>query len=561
MKAHSKILSVASAAAVALALFVTANARVTSAHRTAASLPTLRFTHYGANKGKPARTLDPALITLANDADTIAMVMYGLVYVGVDNKVHLGLAQKYTVSKNRKVYTFTLRKGLKYANGHRITASHIRYAVLRSLAPSTASDVASTYLPAITGALDYNSGKGPASAVGVKVLNSSTVQFTLIKPYSFFLKTLTYSTSWPLDPAVVGGKTASATGNFLTNNCPGNAATDNGPFKFQCSGDAFWPAGSTPSYTFVPNPRFYGPKPKIKVVAQVFDTVDTQYKTYKAGGIDVTGIPSGFIAQESKNKKEFLTWATSRVYYFSLNFHKAPFTDVHCRLAFAYGIDRAKITHVVLHDLTKPIYDIVPPGFLGYYSGKDSPHYNVAKAKSEFSKCGTRSTPVKLVYPTGSADNDNQYNEVAAEGRAIGFNMTTNPLSANDWGNVVSQLLDKTNTQATQNGWQQDYPDPQDYVTLLLRCGSDYDVSGYCDKTFVKLVDKADVEGNSKKRAALYIQAQKRAISQGAWITYTTAIGRQLHKPCVHGLVGTVAYANVQPINYDWSKVTKSGKC
>ena len=559
-KAPSKILSIVVALTFAGALFMTANARITSAHRAAASLPTVRMDYFEGGEGKLARFLDPALVSLATDADTIDLYLAGPVYIGTDDKTHLGLVQKYSISKNRKVYTFTIRDA-KYFDGHTVKASDFKYAIERSLAPSTGSDVATTYLGTVQGALDFNNGK--ASGVsGVKVLNSKTFSVTLTKPYAFFLKQFTYETSWPLDPAVVRGKTAAKTNNYLTHNCPATRATSTGQFLFQCSGSDFFPAGTTPIYTMVPNPKFYGKKAHVRLTFPAYNTVDTGYKAYLAGSIDVTGIPTGFIAQWKKNpRKQYIEFGTSIVDYLTPNSHMAPMNDVHCRLAVAYGINRSLLMNQIRHGTRLPAYSVVPKGFLGYYSGKDSPHFNLKKAQAEFKACGTRSTAFKLVYPTGSSDTDNQFNETNSELRKVGFSVTLSALSGNDWDNVVAQSLDKTQTVLVSNGWQQDYPDPQDYVTTLLRCGNDYDIGGWCNSTFTKLVDKADLEGNTAKRAAEYIQAQKIAIGAGAWITLDFRIGHALIKPCVHGLIGTVAYGDIVPKSQDWSNVSKSGAC
>jgi oligopeptide transport system substrate-binding protein len=555
-KAPSKILSIVVALAVASALFMTAHAR-SSAHSTQASLPTLKLDYFSQGSGKLANHLDPALVSAAQDAQTLQMAFFGLDYVGTDDKAHLGLAQKYTVSKDRKVYTFTLRPNLKYANGDPIRAGDIKFAIERALAPSTASDVATTYLDTIKGAPDYAAGK-VSSVSGLKALNSRTIRFTLDKPYAFFLMQLTYPTSYPLDPKVVSGKTAASTNNFLTTNCPGNAATATGPFKFQCVGSDFYPTGQTPSYTLVPNKNFYGPKPKIKVVLPAVSTLQINYNAYLAGSIDATSIPSGFISQWKKNK-QYRGAATSSVTEIAANFHLAPFNNVHCRLAVEYAINRNLISSKIYHGVTHPYYTVVPPGFLGAYSGSDSPHYNLTKAKAEFNACGSgKSTPVKLVYNTGNADRDNAWGEMANELRQAGFNATVDAKAVNDWANIVSEPLDKTNTQLVRNGWQQDYPDPQDYITTLLRCGNIYDIGGFCNTKFNSLVDQADVEANSKKRAALYIQAQRIAISQGAWIPLYYNHNDWLLKPYVNGLVLTVAYGYLTPKNFDWSNVTVS---
>jgi len=524
-------------------------------HASRVSLPTLRLDYLDRNNGKLANTLDPALVSSATDADIIAMVNDGLVVIGTDNKVHLHLADGYTVSKNHKVYTFHIRKNARFSNGHRVTAGSVRFAILRALAPSTVSEVATTYMGEIVGANVYKAGRA-SDVAGVKVLDNSTIRISLDKPYAYFLKTFTYQTSWPLDPSVLQGKTAAPLGNFLTQDCRGNQGA--GPFTFVCFGNRFYPSGHSPSYTLVPSKFWWGRKAHLRIVINAYSSLEDAYSAYKRGQLEMVSIPTGFIVQERKNKKEFHQFSTSVVRYFVPNTNKAPMNDVHCRLAAAYAIDRNKLANTILHGTVNIIYDVVPPGFLGYYDGRDNPHFDLAKAKAELGKCRSRTVPMKLTYPTGSSDSDRTFREANRELQAVGFRSTANAISANDWLTTVSQSLENTNTQFVMGGWQQDYPDPQDYVSILLRCGSDYNVGLWCSKTFSNLVDRADMESSPQKRAQLYIQAQHLAISQGAWITLWNTETYELIKPYVRGMTGGVAYADIVPKNYDWSNVTVS---
>src|SRR5437870_268 len=66
-------------------------------------------------------TLDPALVQLAIDADTVQSIFTGLVQF--DNKINLKdqLAASHKVSADGLTYTFTLRSGLKFSDGSPLT--------------------------------------------------------------------------------------------------------------------------------------------------------------------------------------------------------------------------------------------------------------------------------------------------------------------------------------------------------------------------------------------------------------------------------------------------------
>lgn len=244
------------------------------------------------------------------------------------------------------------------------------------------------------------------------------------------------------------------------------------------------------------------------------------------------------------------------VQFLTPNTRSAPFSDAHCRLALAYGLDRAVLSKKALHVAFEATYAVVPAGFLGFYAGNDSPHYNLAKAKRELRECKFKGTPVKLVYSTGGSDANDLATAEVQMMNAVGFRAATGPLTVDNWANDVGQPLSRDRVQLISNGWQQDYPDPQDYVERLLDCGQSYDIGGWCDPAFRKLNARADVEPNTTVRAAIYRKLQHIALSHGAFISLWYSVNHFLVKPYVHGLVGTVAYADVVPVNDDWSRVS-----
>jgi ABC-type oligopeptide transport system substrate-binding subunit len=61
-------------------------------------------------------------------------------------------------------------------------------------------------------------------------------------------------------------------------------------------------------------------------------------------------------------------------------------------------------------------------------------------------------------------------------------------LTIGAWGQTVSHPLDATHTQLVLSNWAQDYPDPQDYCSLLLRSGQPLAVGGWSNRQYDHLV-------------------------------------------------------------------------
>src|SRR5438270_36286 len=88
--------------------------------------------------------------------------------------------------------------------------------------------------------------------------------------------------TWPatLDPRIVAGKKPNT---YLTNDC--SAGVGAGAFMYKCRNNSygkgsFYPPGSSPTITLVPNPNYYGPKPHIQIVIRQYATSEVGYRAY-----------------------------------------------------------------------------------------------------------------------------------------------------------------------------------------------------------------------------------------------------------------------------------------
>jgi ABC-type transport system substrate-binding protein len=283
----------------------------------------------------------------------------------------------------------------------------------------------------------------------------------------------------------------------------------------------------------------------------------TNYRVFQANGIDVTFVPSADIAA-NRHRPGFLQYPSSSVDYITPDVREAPFTNVHCRLAVAYAIDRDALNNKVLHGSQQSYYDVVPKGMFGFYAGNDNPHYNLALARKELAQCPGGIHNVPIPYTALSADSDNEYAALQSMWQAAGIDIKPVKKTLNDWLTIVTQPMSKTHTLIVQNGNIEDYPDPQDYCTLLLRPGYPRDIGEWNNAQYNSLVDRGEVTFNLGVRRQLYVQAQHIALSQGAWIPVGQATDYAMVKPYVHGFVGSEAFYELIPRGNNWANITLS---
>ena len=131
--------------------------------------------------------LDPGLNCCGPDVRVTLTLFDPLVaFDNAGNALPLA-ARSWDVSPDGLTYTFHLRAGMKWSDGHPVTASDFEYAWKRVADPKLASDYAfAVYI--IKGAEDYNKGKTNTPAgIAVKAVDPLTLRVTLAEPAAYFL--------------------------------------------------------------------------------------------------------------------------------------------------------------------------------------------------------------------------------------------------------------------------------------------------------------------------------------------------------------------------------------
>ena len=115
-----------------------------------------KILHFGL--GSEPQYLDPHLASSVSAHNVITALIEGLVSEDPKTLKPLpGVAEKWDISKDGRVYTFYLRKNAKWSNGDPVTASDFVYSYRRILNPNLASQYASM-LHGLKNAQKYHEG-------------------------------------------------------------------------------------------------------------------------------------------------------------------------------------------------------------------------------------------------------------------------------------------------------------------------------------------------------------------------------------------------------------------
>ncbi|HEU4797700.1 MAG TPA: ABC transporter substrate-binding protein, partial [bacterium] len=167
----------------------------------AVSAPARQVLRLNLETGEPA-TLDPAKID-NRAAGTIAKQLFeGLIRLDKDGNVVPGVAERWQVSADGKVYTFALRRNARWSNGDPVTAQDFVYSYLRALGPKFGAPLVDN-LFFVANAEGFNEGKiTDASQVGVRAVDDFTLEIRLHTPAPFFLKLLSFFSMMPVNQKV-----------------------------------------------------------------------------------------------------------------------------------------------------------------------------------------------------------------------------------------------------------------------------------------------------------------------------------------------------------------------
>ena len=133
--------------------------------------------------------LDPQYVTTANETLLVLNCFEGLMKLNEDGRPVVALAQRYTLSKDKKTYTFHLQENLKWSDGEPLTAKDFVYGFRRIFNSTSPSPRAKDFI-GIENGERVLSGEISVSQLGVRALDDRTLEIRLTEPDSFFLELL-----------------------------------------------------------------------------------------------------------------------------------------------------------------------------------------------------------------------------------------------------------------------------------------------------------------------------------------------------------------------------------
>jgi len=446
------------------------------------------------------KSIDPHAVTAINDFRILMNVYDGLVrYKSGTLEVEPSLATSWKISDDGLVYTFQLRKGIKFHDGSELNAASVQFNFERML------DKDHPY---------HHTGPFPLSfffsaVKKVDALDPHTVEFTLNEPYAPFLSNLAYPT----------GLIASPTAIKKYEKDFGRNPVGTGAFKF-----AEWKSNS---HVIVErNENYWGGAPQLEaVVFRPITDANTRVAEMLSGGIDMmVEVPADSVGMmASDNAFKVYEQAGPHLWFLILNAKEGPFKDKRVRQAVNYAINKQAIVENILQGTAIVADGPTPPAFAWAHNDALTPYpYNPEKAAAMIKEAGYDGSTLKFYVTEGGSgmlDPIAMGTAIQADLAKVGFKVEIETYEWNTFLGKVNPGLEGKADMA-EMAWMTNDPDTLPF--LALRTGAWPDKGGfnsgyYSNPEVDKLLEKARQATDQAERARLYKDMQTIVYEDAPW--------------------------------------------
>lgn len=449
--------------------------------------------------GAEPEILDPALITAQSTGRIAYALLEGLTSFDERARPQPGVAERWEVSGDGRVYRFFFRRNAVWSNGDPVTSEDFLFSWRRALSPETASEYASQFYP-IVNAQAFNEGKlKDFSEVGVKAKGPWELEVTLESATPFFPDLCAFVTYLPVHRGTVErfSDWASRPEHFV----------GNGAYLLK-----EWRLFDR--VRLVKSPSYWNGD---VVAMRSIDVLPsskpaTAFNLYATGQADLMmdkGLAPTPLMDALKKRMDFHASPFLGTYFIRFNCTKAPFSDPRVRLACSLVVDRESIVSKITRAGETPALSFVPPGTGHGYEppaglGRDAVLARKLLAEAGFP--GGRGFPVFEYLYKGDSDLDRDI-AVELQGmfeRELGIRMQ---LRAQEW-TVYLAAQSALDYDVCRSSWVADYNDPNTFLNMFVT-GDGNNRTGWSHSEYDGWVARAGREVDGVRRFDCFAKAEE----------------------------------------------------
>lgn len=463
-------------------------------------------------------TMDSTVSDDGMSFNAMHAVIDGLMGLDKDGNIVPAMAESYTVSDDKLVYTYKLRD-TKWSNGDKVKADDFVYAWQRIIknagnyAYMLGSDGA-----AVAGAdalmEKQSDGKELTQAdldtLGVKAVDETTLEVTIERPCSYFDELMTFPCYYPINR-----KYAEEKGDAYAKTA--ETVLSNGAFVLKT-----WELGT--KAVFEKNPDYWN-KDAVKLDKLVMLLVQdpkTAAANFDAKYNDFAIINSSLV-DKYKSSAEYKTYSEGYLFYLQLNMNNTTIANANIRKALSLAVDRTDFTDNILKDGSKEADGFVPTG-LCLNSGtdfrskaKDFTTFDLTKAQEALDaglkELGQSSITIKLLYGTDESPMDQMATYL--QNAFSKLNGLTIEMVATTKKDRIYNKQKNREFEVALTRWGPDYGDATTYLNLLLT-GNSNNYGDYESDAYMKKMDEVKSTADVSQRFDKMIEAEEIAMNDYA---------------------------------------------
>ncbi|MHB1222891.1 MAG: ABC transporter substrate-binding protein [Gemmatimonadaceae bacterium] len=433
------------------------------------------------------RSLDPALSTDVPTGRVVSYLFDGLTSFTPDAELAPGLAERWEMSADGRVYTFHLRRGVTFHDGSALVARQVVRSFQRVLDPAVKGGRGWPLFP-IRGAREFAAGNAGRIA-GLAAPDDSTVVITLDEPLAVFPKLL-----------------AMPVASVLPDSVPpdfGQHPVGTGPWRFvEWKHDDY--------LRFVRNDSYWGGAPKAEsLMARIIPEPSTAVAEFEAGNVDVLQVPEGDTRrweQTDERSARLQSAPALRLYYVAINTRRGPLADVRVRQAINHAVDVRTILNQLVGGRGRLAAGVVPPALPGADTARAPYAFDPARARSLLAEAGHPDGITVQLWSSTTQPFPRIAETIQGYLNEVGITVELVQRDASS----MREAARKGDTDLVLKDWFADYPDAENFLYPLLHsasAGVGGNVSFYADATYDSLVTESRHEPDEARRTTLYTQA------------------------------------------------------
>jgi oligopeptide transport system substrate-binding protein len=469
--------------------------------------------------GPEIETLDPQVLTGQADGRISGALFEGLTrFNPVTGRGEPGLAERWDISPDGRIYTFHLRTNAAFSNGRPITADDFVWSWRHAINPVTGADYSGFFFY-VKGGRELVTGTSTNFAtLGIRATDTRTVEVELTNPAPFFPDLCAMRIM-----AVVPRETIERYGDQWVRASP-----------LPCSG-AFELLSWRPNDRIQvrKNPHYWDAA-NVRSERVDFlsgDSPATGLNLYLTGAVDVlierNLIPLDLI-DVLRTRPDFHTFSYLGTYFIRFNVTRKPFDDVRVRKAISLVVDKRRIVERITRMGERPASAVTPPDTGGYTPPPGLGHNassetnatayataraeNIAAAQQLLAEAGYPGgkgfPPFTYMYNAGGGGGSRTHEQIGVEFQSmlrehLGLQVELRPV---EWKTYLSDMS-ALNYDMIRGSWIGDYQDPTTFLDIFL-ADSGNNRTGWRNATYDQLLDQAAAAGDPVHRSDLLRQAE-----------------------------------------------------